>query len=119
MRYLTTTSALEDLTGAYGLDWKAGVLSEHLHLAEANPALRLATTASGLTWVAPARGGKAVPVVCSEIVAIPTEDGPVSGRCGLFATVDGACEGHAEERAYWTELSEAERAYMERQAEGF
>lgn len=100
MRYLTTSSTLEDLTGAYGLDWKAGVLSEHLHLAEANPALQVRTSISGVTWVARAGGGTAVPVLCSEIIAIPTEDGPVSGRCGAFATVDGACEGHAEEREH-------------------
>lgn len=107
MRYLTATSTLEDLTGSYGVDWKAGVLSEHLHLAEANTDLQVRTLPSGRTWVAPARGGKAVPVVCSEIIAIPTEDEVVSGRCGLPVGAEGVCEVH-----FYDDLDESERLYL-------
>lgn len=39
--------------------------------------------------------GKAIPVVCSEIVQVDTEDGPVSGRCGVNALdVTGTCDAH-------------------------
>lgn len=68
---------------------------------------------------------------CPELVWIDTEDGPVTGRCGLpisdrvwlyrgysdevaTPTTLPACDGHAEERVGWGVMSESERARWER-----
>ena len=84
-------------TGCYGQDWTQGVLAEHL------PAgVDCKVTASGrLVALRPVEGRKmleAVPVLCGEVVPIHTEDGTISGRCGLpVHGIDGfACPGHQE-----------------------
>ena len=59
--------------------------------------------------------GKALPVLCGEIVPWMTEDGPATGRCGQRLTRNGACEFHAAEREWWASLSEAEKAHVERE----
>jgi hypothetical protein len=53
---------------------------------------------------------------CPEIVLVPTEDGPVDGRClAPIEDPDGfACPGHTAEIEAWAEMSEPERAAWER-----
>lgn len=105
-----------DYVGSYGPTWRTGVLSEHLSaFTAAGGGLRAAASGSGLLWAVPAARAAVVPVVCSEIVEIPTEDGPVSGRCGADATADGMCPAHAEQMAGWRAMSEAERLSWEKE----
>lgn len=71
---------------------------------------------------------------CAELVWVPTEDGPVTGRCQGpisdkvwmykgYGDVEAApttlpmCEGHAEERVGWGAMTEAEQADWERRQE--
>ncbi len=97
----------------YGQDWTVGVISEHLDaFVAAGGTWRRARSGSGRVWAIVA--GKAYPVLCSEIVRVDTEDGPVSGRCGIAATVDASCPNHADQRAQWFAQSESEIAYLER-----
>lgn len=104
---------LDSLTSGYGRAWKPGILTEHVHLL--GDSVRVAVTTAGRTWAYPAGGGKAVPVVCSELIEVRTEDGPIVGRCGIQVLHDRfACEGHADERDHWSNLSEMERAEIER-----
>lgn len=113
MRDLRTATP-EQHVAAYGLAWVLGVLAEHLpSFFAAGGIVRPAASGSGASW-AVLPDGTARPVVCGDVIAIPTEDGAVSGRCGLRATVDGACEGHAVESAAWLVASEAERIAWER-----
>lgn len=94
MKPLTTASTLEDFTGAYGRDWAPGVLSDHQALAEA-AGLVVRVTASGGRWITGPDGGRAERIVCSEIIMVATEDGPMTGRCGLpVVGADGFCPGH-------------------------
>jgi len=101
--------------GTYGPDFdRPGVATDHVRLAlDAGYVVRVA--ASGRTYVAPASGGTAVPVVCGEIIQVWTEDGPTSGRCGLPVLHDAcACPGHAEQIAAWRSQDDYEAAQRER-----
>jgi len=103
----------EQFVGNYGHDWKPGVLAEHLQaFRAAGGVVRRSRTGSGVVWAVV--GIKAYPFVCGHLIQVDTEDGPVSGRCGLRAVREGACEAHAEEHASWVAMSEAERAAWER-----
>lgn len=114
--YLDTTTAPERFIGSYGTDWKNGLLSEHLDMfARAGGVVRGAASGSGAAWAVV--DGVAYPVVCSEIISVPTEDGPVSGRCGHVAVRLGACADHAEVIEAWQAQSEAETAAWERSRE--
>lgn len=113
MRQLTTHTDPDSFAGGYGTDWRQGVLSDHVDLFQrAGGVVR--TSPSGRTEWALMSDGTAVPIVCSEIIRIDTEDGPMSGRCGATATTHGACDGHAEIRAAWLAMDEADRVAMER-----
>lgn len=95
MRLLTSTSTLDDLTGSYGRDWRSGVISEHLTVAEA-AGMVVHTSPSGAVWLHEANGGRAARVLCSELIMVATEDGPVSGRCGrpIVGRDSWGCEAH-------------------------
>ena len=111
------TLTLEDLVSGYGQSWTSGIISEHLGLVEALGG-RVHTTLSGRQWVTEAKGGRAIPVLCSEIVAIYTEDGETSGRCGAPAlATEGACQAHGEILAAWRAQTEAEARAWERQVD--
>lgn len=103
MRNLDTTTAPEMFLAGYGPRWTTGLLSEHLDLfVQAGGEFR--PGASRLGWAVVDR--KAYPVVCSEIVRIDTEDGPMSGRCGAPAEADhGRCDSHAALVAAYTAAS--------------
>lgn len=59
--------------------------------------------------------GRATLIVCGDIVAVATEDGPETGRCGRPVHRDfGQCAGHAAARIEWQSLTERERAEIER-----
>lgn len=59
--------------------------------------------------------GKIVPVLCSEVIAVNTEDGPGTGRCGEVLRGDVyACPRHTAEIERWQSMSEAEKAAWER-----
>lgn len=93
MRRLVPGAPLDDLTGCYGPEWRQGVLSDHLGYVSERARIR--TSASGArTYVTEDRS--TWPVLCSELIAIRTEDGVIDGRCGDYV-VDGGpcCEGHA------------------------
>lgn len=112
MTATTTHADLDQFIGSYGQGWKVGLISEHV------PAF----LAAGGTVRQASRGGhwavvdgRAYRVLCSELVQVETEDGPISGRCGQVALVEGSCEAHAEEREQWMALSEAERRFYEQQ----
>jgi len=88
---------LDHFTGAYGPDWKTGVLADHLGAAEAAGMKVHAPRHGKATYVTGPEGGYAVPVLCGEIVPIYTEDGPIDGRCGLDVRPgEFACAGHWE-----------------------
>lgn len=110
MRHLSTQTHATDLVGYYGEDFTAGILAEHLHLAD--PDL-VRTLASGTLVVNV--DGAAVPIVCGDVIELRTEDGPVSGRCGL--PVDprhgGACTGHARQHDYWHSMSQLDTLIWE------
>lgn len=81
--------------GGYGYIYRAGLASDHVEaFVAAGGTIRPAASGSGLHW-AVIPSGRTVPVVCSEIIPIITEDGRSDGRCGDDATVDGLCAGHA------------------------
>lgn len=91
--YLTTETDPETFIGAYGQQWRAGLLSEHLDLFVRAGGTHRPSRSLGAGWAV--IGTKAYPVVCSEIVRVDTEDGPVSGRCGANALArTGTCERH-------------------------
>ena len=78
-------SVIDMYVGAYGQDWRTGVLSEEA------------------PWTVTCEG-EVFPVLCSEMLEVSTEDGPIVGRCGrdvvagVFdraVTVPHWCEGHA------------------------
>lgn len=107
MRALTTDTRPAAFVGAYGPDWRAGVLSEHLDLFKRAGGAFLASPSDMAGWaLIPAEDGgtDAYPVVCSELVEVWTEDGPASGRCGSPALdATGTCPAHdygTEPRAY-------------------
>lgn len=103
--------------GFYGPRWRQGILSEHLHLVDLLDGVRIVRGGIATFVVDDQAGGRAYPVLCSELVEIRTEDGPVVGRCGRTMTDDGACEGRAAEIRGWREMSEPERARWERERE--
>jgi len=78
--------------GHYGQRWTEGVLSEHL---------------DSRTWMSDGTTmvhvkGRDYMVLCSELVMVRTEDGNITGRCGLPVSPSGyACEGHVEEIEEW------------------
>jgi len=112
---MARTLTLEDLVSGYGQDWTSGIISEHLYRVEALGG-RIHVAGTGRMWVAPAKGGVAIPVLCSEIVAVYTEDGEISGRCGLPALVeDGACDAHQAILEDWRAQSEPEAIAWERE----
>ena len=94
MRMLTTATDPAEFIGRYGPDWRDGLLSEHLDLyRRAGGEFRRPSHGAGAGWAV--IDGLAVPVVCSELVRIDTEDGPVSGRCGAKAyAATGTCDAH-------------------------
>ena len=107
----------ERFVGGYGHRWTQGVISEHVEaFVRAGGVVRAAKSGSGAQWALV--GTKAYPVLCSDIIAVDTEDGKVTGRCGLLATRYGACAGHADEADAWREMAEAERAAWERDRDG-
>lgn len=107
---IPSPKTLDDIIGAYGPDWTTGVLAEHTYLAEENILVHVA--ASGRTFVTGIKGGSATPVLCGEIVPIPTEDGIIDGRCGAPVYDRGfACPGHeAQINAY---RAETDRFYYD------
>lgn len=94
-----------DDEGDYGYVYREGLLSEHVPSFKAvGGVIRVASTGSGLRY-AVLSDGRAVPVVCSDLIPITTEDGYSDGRCGANATEDGMCPGHAAEyRSYMSSL---------------
>lgn len=93
MQHLTTTTAPADFIGAYGQQWRQGLLSEHLDLFVRAGGTHRPSRSLGAGWAV--IDGKAIPVVCSEIVRVDTEDGPVSGRCGANALdATSTCDAH-------------------------
>lgn len=78
------------IVGAYGQDWVTGVLAEHV-----SEDTCIIVDTSGRTFVL--TNDDNFPVLCGEIVEIQTEDGLISGRCGLSVYNRGyACPGHQE-----------------------
>lgn len=108
-----------DVTGGYGPDWRRGVLVDDLARATAlGLAVRTLTRTQWVVSDDPAENGLACPVVCGHLVWVYTEDGRMDGRCGVPAVPGrGACDGHADERDEYQAMTEAERAYTERQEE--
>jgi hypothetical protein len=92
MRKFTTSTKPSEIVGSYGQHWREGVLSEHLSVfLKAGGTFRPAQTFEG--W-AVAEDGRAYPVLCSELVEVQTEDGPMTGRCGEHSVRNGFCEYH-------------------------
>jgi hypothetical protein len=119
MKRLTATTPPEEFIGGYGIEWKRGLLSEHVDLfVTAGGTVRAAASGSGLQWALAGGKAAAVPVVCSEVISILTEDGYIPARCGIPAVRLGACEDHAYDIETYAAQSEAERAYDERQRDG-
>lgn len=113
MRLLTTDTDPQVLIGLYGPDWSRGLLSEQVDLFTAAGGVVRPSLSGAADW-AVLPDGTAYPVVCSEIIRVDTEDGPVSGRCGSLATDAGCCDDHAEIVAFWRGQSDAETAAWER-----
>lgn len=85
---------------------------------------RLHTKANGVPVIIRPNGSTA-PVVCAEIVMIPTEDGPVDGRCRAPLThLDddgpgwGCRHGHGRD-SDWTLEADLADAYYSEQNERF
>ena len=92
-----------NLVGSYGVDWEPGVLIDHL---DQVPERFLVDDGTAIEV-----HGERYPVVCGDLIEVPTEDGPISGRCGIqIASRDAAgCPGHDAARREWSEMSELER----------
>lgn len=88
----TASNSVDDFVGVYGNGpFRQGIISEHVP----------AAARAGLTYRALSRSGiivdpegRTAPVLCSELIRVDTEDGPVSGRCGALANLDGVCDRH-------------------------
>lgn len=111
-------SALEEaevanLVGSYGVDWEPGLLVDHL---DQVPERFLVDDGIAIEV-----HGERYPVVCGELIEVPTEDGPVSGRCGTqIASRDAAgCPGHAAALQGWADMTELERRDLERDEDRF
>lgn len=116
MKTFTTATRLEEFLGAYGQDWRRGLLIDHTDAFEAaGGTIRVGKHA---TW-ALLPGYPAIPVVCGDIVRIDTEDGPTDGRCGLNVTADGACEMHHDQHVFWASQTEAEVDQWERDRDDY
>ena len=91
---------VSEFVGSYGEDWRQGVLSEHLeHVKD-----HLRQLVNGRVVVVD-EYGNAWPIVCSELVEIWTEDGPIVGRCGKKVEEGGACRAHFHPvRESWAEI---------------
>lgn len=98
-----------EIVGMYGPDFTRGVLSEHIGLAD-RYGVEIRELASGRQVAVV--DGYAVPIVCSEVIWIRTEDGKIDGRCGQpVARGDHfCCEGHD-----YVEV-EAGRSFEDREA---
>lgn len=93
VRLLDTNTDPQVFVGAFGPRWRAGVLSEQLDLFKRAGGVHRPSRSLGAGWAV--IEGKAYPVVCSELVRVDTEDGPVSGRCGENALdATGTCAYH-------------------------
>jgi len=92
-----------NLVGSYGPDWEPGLLIDHL---DQVPERFLVDDGTAIEV-----HGERYPVVCGDLISVPTEDGPVSGRCGTrIASRDAAgCPGHDAARREWSEMSELDR----------
>jgi len=90
-RFTPDTKPEEFITG-YGQTYRLGLISDHVEMfAAVGGEIRKGNAHAG--WAVVDR--KAYPILCSEIIRINTEDGPISGRCGGFALPDtGRCSGH-------------------------
>ena len=86
-------TALHSVSGNYGQDWVEGVLSDHLHLAESRGLITV-FDADGGFFVRDVDTFDMLPVVCSEIVWIYTEDGRMDGRCGKPFHAEDGCAVH-------------------------
>ena len=108
---------LERYGAGYGPRWTYGIISEHVWLAVRVGLVE--QTVDGAVTVQDPETGESLPVLCSELVWIDTEDGRVTGRCGApILPSDGfACEAHAEIIYGWRQESEAEVAQWERRIE--
>lgn len=122
----TTTAATADrFVRNYGPEWVTGVLSDNVAQFEAGGGI-VTMTAEGEhlaiidreTFGRPMR--LTVPVLCSEIIWISTEDGTIDGRCGspvMFGEGHWTCENHSwveEEAMRPLEARWADEAAIER-----
>lgn len=84
-------TTLDRFVSGYGHDWNEGILSEHVYLLEQAGGTVRRDGDRDVVDV----DGRAVPVVCSELIEIHTEDGPITGRCGYPVVAgDAFCVGH-------------------------
>lgn len=98
-------SDIEAPVGSYGQNWKAGVLSEHIRPGHTTHRLPTGT----LIVIQP--DGSTNKVVCSELIEVWTEDGRITGRCGLpVDESDLTCAGHELPAADFTDYA-SERTY--------
>lgn len=94
--------------------FRQGVASDHVYLAE-RAGLEVRSTGRR-SWIVDATG-RTMPVLCSAIIEVWTEDGRSDGRCGAFAVDAGYCDAHAEEADAWAAASEAERIAWEKEVD--
>ena len=88
----TSSNTVWDFEGVYGNGpFRQGIISEHVPSA-LNAGLRLHPLTRSAFVVDPE--GRTSPVLCSELIRVDTEDGPVSGRCGVLANLNGLCDRH-------------------------
>jgi hypothetical protein len=107
--------SIDDFSGTYGVEWNTAILVDVLDRAVAAGLVLRTMPASGRQYLTGPQGGRALPVVCGDIIEVWTEDGRMDGRCGLPVLAGlGACEGHAQEREAWLAMSERERDGWER-----
>ena len=93
MRFFTTTDTLDDFVGNYGNDrFRRGIVVDHVPAAIAAGHTYRRLTRSAVVVDS---SGRTAPVLCGEIIRVDTEDGPVSGRCGGLANLDGLCDRHS------------------------
>ena len=88
--------------GEYGIAYRRGLLSEHADAFLAAGG-KIEPVGDGGAGRAILSDGSTVPVVCSELIEVLTEDGRESGRCGADAAdaEPGLCESHgAQYRSY-------------------
>ena len=84
-------------TGNYGPRWTEGILTDHLDAA-VEAGLQLRAQSDG-TAILTNSDGDSWQLVCSDVVLIATEDGPITGRCGepAIRNANGEfiwCRGH-------------------------